>query len=233
MKDFIKHNVYWIMASVVLLVADIFFATLVIPTHNTKIETESTESDEDSAIDWMSLYIEYMNDSLQVMSNNYFTDYGRWSMFYLDDDDIPEILIVSGWGGFGIMSDFLSIQEGRVVRYELDYIREYLERRGVFLSSWADGGDYEYKISSFENGKIIPLHDYTEYIDHNYPCEPGDFSDHYIYSLDNETVEQSEGQRLLKQYFNDLGNTKSLYERSCDNLKSRIRAYYKEKQMTR
>lgn len=89
-------------------------------------------------------------------------DFGGWEYIYLDGDDIPELVISTGYPATGAY--VLSIANGRVVESFTSSGFSYIPRKGKILSGrgFHMGQNIMY-LESFGNGKITTLYTINEY----------------------------------------------------------------------
>ncbi|MBO4373868.1 MAG: hypothetical protein J5829_02065 [Lachnospiraceae bacterium] len=95
---------------------------------------------------WKYRYLEYINDVVQEDAPAM-----RYQFVYIDDDDIPELVMDSGTIAFG--QAVLSCHDGKVAC--LDGVNaDYIERSGLIYSATGQMGSYPYEIYRLENGKF-------------------------------------------------------------------------------
>lgn len=89
-------------------------------------------------------------------------DFGGWEYIYLDGDDIPELVISTGYPATGAY--VLSIANGRVVESFTSSGFSYIPRKGKILSGrgFHMGQNIMY-LESFGNGKMTTLYTINEY----------------------------------------------------------------------
>ena len=104
--------------------------------------------------DWQVAYLEYMEDYI----DNYpwqgdIYDLTKYSFIYVDDDDIPELII---YPGVSTSCDILTFHDGKidVLSTDRDTVR-YMEKKNLLDNYSGTMGFYHDYIYSIENGKWV------------------------------------------------------------------------------
>ena|GEM_PF-1677335 len=147
------------------------------------------------------IYIDYVNDYVNEVRNNekYLDEYGNLSLIYIDNDDIPELVIVGPSAAYG--TEICTISDGELVYTHLGIGGvSYIERQNIFVVSGGRMGNYYDTVYSIQNGEFQILNR-GEYGDE----ETNDEESLYIYywRWDGEEVTESEYSEKLKLAFDD------------------------------
>ena len=119
---------------------------------NEGISPNQTSSNE---ADVLQIYIDYVNE---VRKNEDWSDeYGEMSLIYIDDDDIPELVI--DWASTAGGAQVCTISNGKLV---YTYVEtggvSYIERQNIFVSSGGRMGHYYETVYTIQNGEFTVLH---------------------------------------------------------------------------
>lgn len=109
--------------------------------------------------DYQAIYQAYVKEHEMA---DMIDEYGGWEYIYLDGDDIPELVISTGYPATGAF--VLSIVNGRVVESITSYGFSYIPRKGKILSGrgFHMGQNIMY-LGYFESGEITTLCTINEY----------------------------------------------------------------------
>ncbi len=170
-----------------------------------------SQSDLDSS-EWKQAYIDYIESG---MESGIVNEASIYQLVYVNDDEIPELLINYGSvAGGGDLCTF----DGEAIQtvHLYDYGFSYMEKENMFCDSGGRMDGYYDAIYCIENGKIVELHrgDYgAEDNSHVQMDENGEPI--YLYYWDDKEVSKSEYQeRLLSVY--DSSDTVSPYDNAYD-----------------
>lgn len=141
----------------------------------TENELEWTDKRLKDFATWQEAYIDYINKpESTIWTSKNGSDY---SLIYVDDDDIPELYIHTGFMSSGVF--IVSFYDGKVraMNRERGGI-EYLEYGGLFYSDWGNMGFYPCNVYMLEKGEFSEIG--TGWISENYDAEKEDADyDHF------------------------------------------------------
>jgi hypothetical protein len=163
--------------------------------------------DDDS---WRQLYIDYIND-------NHIPDHGnpnlgwRYSLFYLNDDNIPELFVAFGFinDGYGFSTEEHYVGTGSggtmdVIRYGRPFEIFYIERENLMLVTGGRSGSYFNYVYEIRDGKFVRLHG-------------GESTIHYT-TEDNSRIElDADGFPVPRHFWDGTEMTASDYRRALEN----------------
>ena len=157
---------------------------------------------------WKQLYIDYINEIIK----NYEGDYNTYTLIFVNDDDIPELIMDDIQGN----SEICIILDGKIEttmlwRYH-QYEFSYLERRGAFIVSEPQMDSYYDEIYGVENNKIVLIHYGVCEYNTTYNADEDDYDCDYTYSFDNIEVSESEYSQKLNAAY-DFSKAKELDEK--------------------
>lgn len=163
---------------------------------NMETETQA-ENTEALSNDWATAYREYLNDYLTENENGYLP-YERFSLQYIDNDDVPELLLSTGFSHPSVV-DILSFVDGEVkVVKELGEWGTICiqEKTGTVVELFQGMGYSSVVVSELKNGELTKVWKGTE--------EAVNSPDDYSSILSNdEDVTEEELQKLYKEYVPD------------------------------
>ena len=134
----------------------------------------------------------------------YFDQYYSFALIYVNDDDIPELVIHTGvHAGGGILC---TCDDGEVVSESISaaWNADYLERENRFLSVYGISGVVIHDVYEIRNGRIVKIASGTSYPDPNDPNTPTD----HPFVWNEEDVTQEEYDARLNQAI-DTSRTKT------------------------
>jgi hypothetical protein len=158
----------------------------------------------------LKMYIDHINEV--VKDEVWDDDYGKMSLIFIDDDDIPELVIYWGISAYGCQ--ICTVSDGKLICEDLGNSDVYyIESQNIFatcIARWYYGEDIVYAI---KNGEFTILHT-GEYVE-DHP----DKEDYYLW--DGKEVTESEYMEKLRSAFD---RSKAVYARkntcsSADMLK--------------
>ena len=167
------------------------------------IEPGLTQDDTYEMQDWQAAYMEYIEEFERKESCYY-------SLIYVDEDDIPELVIDTGSAADGCF--LVTFHNGvtdilQTVRLEFTY----MEKKNLLLNSSGNTGFYFDYIHSIENGKWVYVTggEYRE--DHDNQTE---YYVEYLYEWEGKPVDEEEYKEKIAEIF-DREQEKELeqYER--------------------
>ncbi len=126
-------------------------------------------------------------------------DFGGWEYIYLDGDEIPELVISTGYPASGAY--VLSIANGRVVESFTSYGFSYIPRKGKILAGrGVHMGQNIMYLEYFENGKITTLYTITEYYGDR------DFREEPVWFIDEKQTNRTTVDKYMNEYFFKFGD---------------------------
>ncbi|MBQ8920669.1 MAG: PASTA domain-containing protein [Oscillospiraceae bacterium] len=172
-------------------------------------ETETTAPPEQSQPDepaetpeWKRLYRAYLEDGLAGGFSQYHQSSFNCTLVYLDDDDIPE-MIVGAVEDNRRISWICSVSEGAVHESgKLGGSFRYLERENRIFSETRTGYYAGHLIQTLEQGELKTLQSFEE---------RWSKADDYSYKMDARTVDRAEYTEALQKAFTDPGGTEWNY----------------------
>ena len=158
--------------------------------------------------DWKKLYIDYINENPAddpEMSNYY--------LIYINDDNIPELLISYGFSYEGC--DLCTVSEGKwdVLHYSNGELT-YIERQNLFHIDSGRMDIFHNNVYRIQNGKFVRLHtgDYGAEDNANVQCDAnGDPI--YRYYWEGKEVSEKEYEQALSSVF-DSSKAIHVYEKT-------------------
>ena len=154
------------------------------------IEPHLTQNDTYEMQDWQAAYIEYI-EGFERKGSCYY------SLIYVDEDDIPELVIDTGSAadGYFIVTFHNGVTDVlQTLRLEFTYI----ERKNLLLNSSGNTGSYFDYIHSIENGKWVYVTggEYRE--DHDNQTE---YYVEYLYEWEGKPVDEEEYKEKIAEIF--------------------------------
>ena len=156
--------------------------------------------------DWKKLYIDYINENPgddPEMSNYY--------LIYINDDNIPELLIDYGFSYEG--SDLCTVSGGKwdVLHFSNGAL-SYIERQNLFHIDSGRMDIYHNNVYCIQNGKFVRLHTgkYGAEDNANVQCD-ADGNPIYRYYWEGKEVSEKEYEQALSSVF-DKSKAVSIYE---------------------
>lgn len=162
-----------------------------------KPSMEQAENAEKKTKDWKEIYLEYLD---KYEKDTWAVNAWTYSLIYVNEDDIPELVIDSGIEAGGC--EILTYYEGAVdvlKNYRLNF--DYIEKGNRFCNSDGNMGSYYDYVYTIENGKWTCIGEgrYGDGENGVQQDENGDFI--YVYSWEGESVDEQEyAQRLSEVY---------------------------------
>lgn len=180
------------------------------PTAAAEPEKTSNEATADAPGEWDAAYQEYLLNVLpDIAANEYFrenTQYIRFGLIYLNDDDVPELWYNDSLGAHGPNYVIRTYRDGKVTEVGDGYtILEYYEKQGVF-SFTAAGGAAGYDVTYYRmtDDGCEQLDAYSEYADMSVaPDQDGNMT--VICTLNGVDISEEERQAFLDQYTSRYG----------------------------
>lgn len=167
-----------------------------------------------SAKPWQEMYIDYLQDSSD-------DDVESFTLIYLDDNDVPELVQVGAYEGAGCV--IVSVADGKLQKTQLDRLNfTYLEREGLLCNS--DGNmDYYYDIVwRMKEGRMEKIASgWWGAKDNSNVRFDADGSPIYIYVWEGQEMSEMEYAAALKKVY-DYARAKSCVNYSDDELDSRM-----------
>lgn len=153
-----------------------------------------TEEPTDPPADWKELYIDFLNTT-NVFGNE-ILHYQSGKLFYINDDDIPEMLLFCGFGARTRSFDFCWINNG-IVQHETIVTAglQYQERTGKMTGGSSGGEGYTgWWVTMFNGSSLTQIRNgHREVIDINTPNQK------IVYKIDDEEVSEEEYISAIKE----------------------------------
>lgn len=185
---------------------------------NAKIHFNCNQNNEPP--EWKNLYIDYIENEL--LSG--YCSYDRYDIVYLDDDNIPEILLFSSSPTLG--SALLCISNGKVNIVDNIGYGDclYIEREGLLRTLHIKMGIYTYRIYTLESEEFKEMHNGGAISHYDIQTDTEWFS----CSWDGESVSQEEFNNKLEQAFDVSKATKATYNQPITDLPSAIKQFVQD-----
>ena len=149
---------------------------------------EPTEEPTDPTADWKELYIDYLDHTEQSCQSG--------KLFYINDDDIPEMLLFCDFGARTRSFDFCWINNG-IVQHETIVTAglQYQERTGKMTGGSSGGEGYTgWWVTMFNGSSLTQIRNgHREVIDINTPNQT------IVYKIDDEEVSEEEYISAIKE----------------------------------
>lgn len=146
--------------------------------------------------DYQAIYQAYVKEHEMA---DMIDEYGGWEYIYLDGDEIPELVISTGYPASGAY--VLSIANGRVVESFTSYGFSYIPRKGKILAGrGVHMGQNIMYLEYFENGKITTLYTITEYYGER------DFREEPVWFIDEKQTNRTTVDKYMNEYFFKFGD---------------------------
>ena len=101
------------------------------------------------------IYKDCVNEA--VKDEEWSDEYGEMSLIYIDDDDIPELVIVWSTSAAGIQ--IYTVSDGKPVSVHLGMGEvSYIDRQNIFVAKGGRMGHYYDTVYSIQNGEFKALH---------------------------------------------------------------------------
>lgn len=166
-------------------------------------DAEDNESADDEIVEnsWKQLYEDYISEIIQEKNNSVYSDIDvcHFELAYIDDDDIPELIIDYGITADGseiltVYDDQLSILSGYVGGFS------YIEHENLFCDSGGHMDEYFDKVYTIEDGQFVLLYSGEYGLEENIHVE-FDPDDYYKYYWQDEEVSYDEYTQNLNAVF--------------------------------
>ena len=140
-------------------------------------------------------------------------DWAKYTLIYLNDDDIPELFIDYSTGVEGAVLCTVSDGKVEVVNFSHGYML-YFERKNLCLIAGGHMDDYYERVYAIQNGEFVLLHN-GEFGSEDYPIQ-WDEEDNPIYQYfwDGEEVSKIDYELLKKSVF-DESKGRNPYDDAC------------------
>ena len=150
------------------------------------IEPELIQNDTYEMQDWQAAYVEYI-EGFEEKERCYY------SLIYVDDDDIPELVIDTGFGAGGYK--ILTFHNGEVDDHQTDgRLFYYIEKKNLLNNTGGRMGYYFDRICSIENGKWV-------YVTGGEYRENPENRMEFLYEWEGKPVEEEEYEDKLDEVF--------------------------------
>jgi hypothetical protein len=161
---------------------------------------------------WKELYTQFILDEAPKRD---FYGWSTYSLIYIDNDDVPELVI--DWGVTAEGGSLIIVSNSELVTFDIvsEFDINYIERENLFMISGGRMGDYYEYLYRIEGKNAITLHS-------------GEWSDRYIeddewyYGIEEyhwywngDEVSRAEYERQLKAVFN-RESAKSNWDKTYD-----------------
>ena len=154
------------------------------------IESQLTRDETYEMQDWQIAYAEYIEDFEWKES-------GRYSLIYVDEDDIPELVIdISSGAGCHILTFHNGVTDV-LQTWRTGFT--YIEKGNLLNNSSGNTGHYYDRIHSIENGKWVYVTggEYRE----NYENRKDNYME-FLYEWEGEPVEEEEYEEKIDEVYN-------------------------------
>jgi len=134
--------------------------------NNKTLNTQSTEvciwSNGQWATEWMRAYADFVADAdLDYDERRVLDVFNSWGLAYIDDDDIPEMVLFCPGEAYGNI--VLSYSDGRVSKWTSWRCNaEYIPRSGLLCNQDGSMGEYWDKVVRLENGRFTEIYNHTD-----------------------------------------------------------------------
>ena len=170
---------------------------------------------------WKNLYIDYIENEL--LSD--YCMYDGYDIIYLDDDNIPEIMLLGSSSPLhGSALLWISNEKVNMMEQPRFGERLYIEREGEFRTYSIGNGIHTYSIYSFDSKELNETHKGTAIYHEDAQTE----TDRFSYNWDGETVSQEEFINKLEEAFNVSKATKASYNQPITDLPDAIKLFVEE-----
>ncbi|MCD8109580.1 MAG: hypothetical protein LUE14_05715 [Clostridiales bacterium] len=168
-------------------------------------DAEDDESADDEIVEnsWKQLYEDYISEKVQEKNNSAYPDIVEYEfeLAYIDDDDIPELIIDYGSTAYGseiltVYDNQLSILSGWVGGFS------YIERENLFCDSGGHMDEYFDKVYTIQDGQFVLLYSGEYGLEEDIHVE-FDPDDYYKYYWQGEEVSYDEYMQNLKEVFDN------------------------------
>ena len=157
------------------------------------IQPRLTQDDTYKMQDWQEAYVKYAEELEAEYQDKGWLDI-TYSLIYVDEDDIPELVIDAGFSMYHI----LTFHDGEIDELKTDRATAcYMERQNLLDDDNGAMGFYHDYIYSIENGKWVYVTG-GEYHD-KYDDEHGAYD--FTYRWEDEEVPEAVYQQKLKEVF--------------------------------
>ncbi len=150
-------------------------------TKSTAEETEESEENEDMSVEgnelWVQAYLDFLKNDEDYGQNG--QDSGmRFALIYLDDDEVPELFIDTGFEAGG--ECIVTFHDGKTIKQQLERCgSQYIEKSGLIYTNTGHMDYYPLTITKLENGQFTEIGSGLSYVseengkkmreDENYP----------------------------------------------------------------
>ena len=142
--------------------------------------------------DWLAAYVDY----IEGMES--YDSYDKCSFIYVDEDEIPELVINTGIYETGCL--ILTFYDGEVEVLQTGGLRfRYIERKNLLCDTAGQAGEYENRVYFIENGKWIYIAG-GKYVSE---LENGLHIDKYNFEWEGEKVEEEQYWERLNYIFDE------------------------------
>ncbi len=155
----------------------------------------------DPEADWCKAYVKYLEEDIPKWNDEYdMSDELRYTLIYLDDDDIPELYIFFNIESDGEMA--VSYHNGNLSSCHFSrHFSKYIERSGFIYTHTGNFGWYPMKITKLDNGVFTTVLSGVTYIT---PEEQEKWNNgeewSYTYELDELVVSKEEFDQQVNSF---------------------------------
>ncbi len=122
----------------------------------------------------------------------------QFALFYLDDDDVPELALTEGWA-HGQGAFVYRFQDGEVVllgEYGEWGEMSYREKEGLIMDNYATQGNYHNWVYQLEENQAVVLQSYDM-------CSEGIMGEEFTYWVDEKEVSEEQYREVLEKWSTD------------------------------
>jgi hypothetical protein len=171
------------------------------------VKIDEDEQPSDNKVDYESLYKKYVREHEDFKQ----MEYRGWMYAFIDNDDIPELVIFSEYESVG--SCLLTIANGQVKEDHTTWDISYIPRKNRIKSFYGQMGEVHDYIEYLKSGKLQRIADIER--GHSWDDDGGESLKCFI---NGKEVSESEADKKENECFNNIG--KSIKISGGDNLRS-------------
>ena len=171
----------------------------------------NSDTGADTDTDWIKGYATYINDNVDT------SVYKKYSVCYIDDDEIPELCLFGSCFADGAI--ILTQNNGKVTQRGCNSSPYYIERSGLIDNGYAHNGLYGDQILQLKDGA------FEDKLCAEAVWHEGDSKRpaYFVYKINDQVIDTLYGEDVneescpqmndaIKQAYSSKGNSKALYE---------------------